>query len=461
MTNVLMLIMDATRADHLSCYGYERPTSPTLDRLAETGVLYEQCISPSSWTLPTMASIYTGLFVSQHGTSFLHQFLDTHWTTLGEVMQRAGYRTAMFGTGGWINRTFGFQRGFDCFETEVRGYKPLRRWFPQTTRIEKLARHIEKRLTADTQGKMTKRLSQNARRWLNADDETPFFAVIHFADPHWPYFRHRGFTPTREGRPSPWVFGMDGHKIITGEIEATDAYLDMLTDYYDGEIAFLDHAIGQLLDQLSEDGLLHDTLIIITADHGEHLGEHMLTGHGNSMYEPIIHVPLIMRHPEYAHGGERVPSLVQTTEIFTTLLNLVGLTPDDVPNDVRGRALWPSHVAQAPLSFAVSEDPAPNVRRLARLTPDFDTTALEQPLRAIRTEQEKFIWRGDGAHEFYDLASDPRETTNRIAHMPERAAQLHAMLTKWVESINPLDVNVLEQTLDDDLIAQLKSLGYL
>ena len=157
MTNVLMLIMDATRADHLSCYGYERPTSPTLDRLAETGVLYEQCISPSSWTLPTMASIYTGLFVSQHGTSFLHQFLDTHWTTLGEVMQRAGYRTAMFGTGGWINRTFGFQRGFDCFETEVRGYKPLRRWFPQTTRIEKLARHIEKRLTADTQGKMTKR----------------------------------------------------------------------------------------------------------------------------------------------------------------------------------------------------------------------------------------------------------------------------------------------------------------
>ena len=235
----------------------------------------------------------------------------------------------------------------------------------------------------------------------------------------------------------------------------------MLTDYYDGEIAFLDHAIGQLLDQLAEDGLLHDTLLIITADHGEHLGEHTLTGHGNSMYEPIIHVPLIMRHPEYAHGGERVPSLVQTTEIFTTLLNLVGLTPDDVPNDVRGRALWPSHVAQAPLSFAVSEDPAPNVRRLARLTPDFDTTALEQPLRAIRTEQEKFIWRGDGAHEFYDLASDPRETTNRIAHMPERAAQLHAMLTKWVESINPLDVNVLEQTLDDDLIAQLKSLGYL
>lgn len=461
MTNVLLIIMDATRADHLSCYGYDRPTSPTLDRLAESGVLYEQCISPSSWTFPTMASIYTGLHVSQHGASLLHQFLDTQFTTLAEVMQRAGYRTAMFGTGGWVSRTFGFDRGFDCFQTEVRGYDILRPWFPTTTRAEKIVRRLERRLAADTQGKMTKRLSHKARRWINEHSDAPWFATIHFADPHWPYFRHRGFTPTRPGRPSPWVFGMDAHKVMTGEIDDLDYYRDMLTDYYDGEIAFLDHAIGQLLDQLAEDGLLHDTLIIITSDHGEHLGEHNLTGHGNSMYDPLIHVPLIMHHPDYASGGQRVSTLVQTTELFTTLLDMVGLSPDDVPNDVRGRPLWPAHVAEHPLPFTISEDPAPNVRRLARVAPDFDATALSQPLRAIRTEREKFIWRGDGAHEYYDLAHDPHETTNRIADQPEQAARLQTMLDAWLDTITTADITILEQQLDEDLVAQLKSLGYL
>ncbi len=461
MTNVLLLIMDATRADHLSCYGYARPTSPTLDQLAESGVLYEQCISPSSWTLPAMASIYTGLHVSQHGTSLLHQFLDTHHTTLAEVMQRAGYRTAMFGTGGWVSRTFGFDRGFDCFQTEVRGYDFMRRWFSTTTRVEKGIRYLEQRLTADTQGKMTKRLSRNARRWMNEQRDAPWFATIHFADPHWPYYRHRGFTPIRPGRVTPWVFGLDAHQITTGEITNRDEYLDTLTDYYDGEIAFLDNAIGTLLDQLADDGLLHDTLIIITADHGEHLGEHNLTGHGNSMYEPLVHVPLIMHHPEYAAGGQRVRSLVQTTELFTTLLDLVGRSPDDVPNDLRGRPLWPSHVAEHPLPFTISEDPAPNVRRLARVAPDFDATALSHPLRAIRTEHEKFIWRGDGAHAYYDLAHDPHETTNRITDQPEQAARLHTMLDTWLETITTVGIDILEQHLDEDLIAQLKSLGYL
>lgn len=462
--NILLIVMDATRADHLSCYGYQRETTPTLDKIAAKGVLYDQCISPAVWTLASMASMFTGLYVSQHNTTIRHQYLEPQFITVAEVLRGYGYQTALFSAGGWVGETFGTSRGFITFHNYVDGIHWMRRLSKKATRVEKLLRWGKRYLVGSRQGKKTYQIARDLHHWFEQDrqPDRPFFAVAHFGDPHWPWFYHPPFS-WRDGRQKcPRVFAPDGTRFVAGVLDLTAEELKMMVDYYDGEVSFLDHSIGMMLDGLEKSGHLENTLIIITADHGEHLGEHHLMGHELSVYEGLLRVPLILYHPEHFAGGERVSEPVQTLDLFPTILNMSHIDRDAVPNHLLGRNLQPDEVRTEPRPFTIAEYLGPNLRRLRRVCTNVDITPFDRQLRALRMHdtQYKLIWSSTGRYELYDLAQDPGETKNLADIEPGRVQKLHRQLDAWLATLDATELNPLEPEMEQTIIERLRDLGY-
>jgi arylsulfatase A-like enzyme len=464
--NVLILVMDATRADHLSCYGYRRRTTPNLERVAAQGVLYDQCVSPAVWTLPSMASLFTGLHVSQHGTTFDHQYLEPRFVTLAQVLQRIGYRTALFSAGGWVSETFGMNRGFDTFRNYTEGSPRLPRFFRTTVPVKRIRRRVRGYLgLGGKHDKSTLSITRDLRQWLERDRQPaqPFFAVAHFANPHWPYLYHPQFSWVDDGRNLPARCAPEQMQFIAGQLTLTEEELALMVDYYDGEIAFLDHHIGDTLDGLQVRGHLDDTLVVITADHGEHLGDHGLMGHTLSVYEGLVHVPLILHHPDHFAGGRRVSEPVQTVDLFTTILDMLGLDRGQMPNSVLGRSLEPERVHTEPRSIAVSEYLAPHLKRLRRVCPGFDVTPFDRQLRALRTRdgRHKLIWSSDGRHELYNLADDPGEMEDLADLEVGRARELLDRLQSWLGELEAAEFDHLEPEMEQVLVERLRDLGYL
>ncbi len=463
--NILIIVMDAARASHFSCYGYRRETSPHVDRLAAQGVLYEQCISPASWTLPSMASLFTGLYPSQHGANFHHQYLEPQFATLAEVLRGQGYQTALFSTVEWVSGTFGMNRGFDYFTNYAGGIPWMRRFFKKTTKLEKVWRAGKWVLLGGRRGKKTYELWRDLRAWFARDYQPgrPFFAVAHFGDPHWPWLHHPQFSWVEPGRKPPRIFAPDGHKYIAGQLALSEADIAMMIDFYDGEISFLDHYLGRLFELLQKGGHLDNTLRIILADHGEELAEHGLMGHGLSVYENVLHVPLVLHHPDHFAGGQRVSEPVQNVDLLPTLLALLGLEPQTIPNHMLGGDLRPEALRARPRPFTISERLAPSLRRLSRVVPGFDTTPFNRYLRALRQRGPgyKLIWGSDGRHELYNLAHDPAETENLAQREPETRQLLQAQLDHWLASIEAAAWGQLEPELDEAMVERLRDLGYL
>jgi arylsulfatase A-like enzyme len=463
--NVLLMVMDATRASHLSCYGYPRETSPRVDQLAARGVLYEQCISPASWTLEAMASVFTGLYPSQHGANFRHQVLEPQSVTLAQALQSQGYQTALFATVEWISELFGMARGFESTTNYVQGIPALRRYFKKTTKLEKLLRLSRWYLLSGSRGKMTYEVGQDLRRWFGREYQAdrPYFVVAHLSDPHWPWFYHAKSTWVNGSRRRPRLYAPDAHKFIAGELVLGEDDRAMMVDYYDGEIRFLDSYMGQMLDWLEAAGHLQNTLVIVIADHGEELTEHGLIGHGWSLYDWILHVPLILYHPDHFAGGQRVSEAVQTLDLFPTILELAGIDRSTIPNAMLGRSLQPDRVRADPRPFTISERLAPSLRRFERVLPQFDTTPMNRQLRALRLGSSgyKLIWGSDGRHELYDLAHDPAETQNLAEREPEQLRTLVDQLQAWMDGLQTAAFDQQQADMDEVVVERLKDLGYL
>jgi arylsulfatase A-like enzyme len=468
LPNILIFVMDATRARHLSCYGYQRQTTPNLDRLAERGVVYEQCISSASWTLASMATMFTGLYVSQHGTTFNHQFLDPKFTTLAEVLRDQGYKTAIFSAGGWVSQEFGMNRGFEDFYSYVtggfdEGIPWLRRFSKRKTIVEKVIRRSYRYLFSASRGKLTYEMARDLRGWFarHSQEPRPAFVIAHFGDPHWPWYHHPKFSWADGSYKPPRIFAPDGHKVIAGELKLTDLDLKMMADYYDGEISFMESYIGQVIDSLEKSGQLDNTLVIVTADHGEELMEHGLMGHGFSMYENVIHVPFIVYHRDLFAGGKRISTPVQNVDIFPTLVELAGADRSAVSNNLLGHSLL--SLPADPRPFTISEYLAPNLARFLRVVPNFDVTPFKRQLRALRKSAsgDKLIWSSDGQRELYNLRQDPLEKHNLAERYPETVAQLTAELDNWLATVGVYEADQLQPELDAAVAQRLKDLGYI
>ncbi len=459
--NVLLIVIDTARADYLSCYGCPHPTTPTLDRLAAEGARFTTAISPAEWTVPSHASLFTGTFPSRHNAVNQHRYLDDRLHTLAEVLGWLGYRSACFTNNAFIDESTGLNRGFQVTDGPFR-------WNGSRQPSHLLWRGMRK-LTQWTgrkdQGAMFTNLL--VRRWLRRwSGEHPFFIFINYVEPHMPHrwipepFRRR-FLRLNGLEKADWrSVNMNYRAFLTGTTPMSDEDFAILRALYEAEMAYLDHRIGQLVAFLERRRVLDDTLLIVTSDHGDNLGEHGLLHHAYSLYDTLIRVPLVLRYPKAFPPGTVVEQTVQTHDVFPTILHLVGMEDPTVWEQVQGFSLLPEHLPRRP-DYAVAELMRP-INEFAKHYPEFDFLPFDRELRAYRTRRYKYIWASDGRDELYDLLQDPGETDNLIHKRPNVAADLRQRLLAWMED-HPPEVSTPAHIPEYDatILARLRELGYV
>ncbi|UCF67240.1 MAG: sulfatase [Acidobacteriota bacterium] len=420
--NLVLISIDTLRADHLGCYGYPRNTSPNIDALARNAVTYRQVYSTSAKTAESHMSMFTSLYPTVHKVETITEavpirVLDTSITTLAEILTANGYVTVGFHGGGFVEGQFGFDRGFERYEKSD--------W-------------------------------HSAREWiLDHGRERPFFLFFHTYRVHDPYTPSppydRLFSSGYDGKivhdidelkriadSEEWS---DYSKVFWNRVDTTDARdVARLVDLYDGAIAQLDADLGRLFGVIDE--AVPETIIIITSDHGEEFGEHGKFTH-QQLYNEILHVPLVIRHPHVA-GGFALDERVSLVDLAPTILDMLALAGDE---QFQGRSFWAGRVRARGRTAIFSELPV-----------------LE--LSSLMDNQRKVMVRPEG-WEYYELASDPREQRNLGdgTQRPLLFAELEQKLDRRQRDNEALaaklNVEEVKETLDEATIEQLRQLGYI
>lgn len=419
----LLITIDATRADHTSMGGYFRDTTPALARLASQGVYFENCLVPAPWTLPSMGAVLTGLSPLVHGMEYYNLGISGDITTLAETLRDKGVHTAAFFTGPYLLKKYGFNRGFqdyDDFGASLGEHEPI-----------------------------AEKVTEKVLAWLDRNAERPFFVSVHFFDPH------RAYSP-----PPPYdtIFQEreQASKDSADMQGAPDYYSSVqhLVNLYDGEIAYTDAQIERILDRLKSLGIFDDMLIIITADHGDEFLEHGMMSHSQSLYQELIHVPLVVHFPrglsQNLPSGARSDYPVTHEDIFPTVLEAFGLLP---PPDREGTSL-----------FSVPSAPGSGCQR-ARIA---HTIYFNYYKICIVTDNIKYIqtYNPDSrSEELYDLETDPGEKINLVNDRPEIAESMRRELFKRIRELRSkreaYGHNPEPLELDVKAIEKLKALGYL
>lgn len=402
--NVLLLVLDTQRADHLSIYGYPRPTSPRLDAFAAEAVRYGNAQASSSWTLPSHASLFTGEPLSRHQAGIMRRpFLDDRFPTLAERLREGGWATGGFVANTfWTGRNTGLARGFIRYEDF---YGNLGDAFARTTFGRRIAYEILPRLGRDDMPgrKWGPTLNRDLLQWVDGLHGRPFFAFVNYFDVHSPLKPGAAFA----GRFRTTAPGQRTSREIELGAIGTDVELPSperlteLVDLYDESILQLDHALGELFAELKDRGLLERTIIIVTSDHGESWGEHGMIYHGHSLYWEQTHVPLLVRWPEGQHGGTVVRSPVGIDQIPVTVADWLSLPGAAFP----GRAL------------PLADDSAGSVRtELARRSAvPSNWPASRGSVASVVENRWHYIEEESGRAELFDVTVDPGELMDLAA----------------------------------------------
>jgi len=444
--NILWIVMDSVRADHFSCYGYHRNTTPNIDRVASEGILFENAVSAAPWTLPSHASMFTGMFPSKHGTDAHHQWLEDDFQTIAEVLRLRGYSTFGYSNNPCVDPGTNLSQGFDTFEVTPGGRIAAGSKLADLLKVNFAWREAQNLLLMDDGARRTNEL---VKRWI-ADAhqaETPFFVFINYMEPHDPYYPPKTYAMPYLGENISFATAMsvnqDEYAYITGQVQMSDEDFDILLALYDGEISYLDFRMGQLFDYLRELEILDDTVLIITSDHGELFGEHHLMEHQFCVYDTLLHVPLVIRYPGLLEAGLRVGEQVQLTDIFPTILDIVAIDQDS--EEIQGYSLLEEREGGG--SFAIGEyrPMAWLLDELKERDPQFDVSKYARRLKTVRTEEFKYIWVSDGHDELYNIQRDPEELNNLIETKPDKARELSALLKEWLNSFEPYRAGTAQQ----------------
>ncbi len=462
--NIILISIDTLRADHLSCYGYKRKTTPNIDRIAEEGVLFKNAYSTSVWTPPAHASMLTGLYPSQHGVVDENK-LDNQIPTLAEILQSNGYRTAGFVNNPAVGQLIGLDRGYDSFHEIWRGLASRQIFHRAIHKVREALGYT------DHWASKTNQITVN---WLTnrRDIEKPFYIFIHYIEPHNPLMAPKPFR--WKYLKKPLIGQVDMRKIrkvaknplicLTDDMELNELEIEALTCLYDEEIAYLDCRIGQLLKWLNSQKLLEDTLLIITADHGEHLGEKGLYSHVASLYEPIVHIPLIMRYPELIEASSLNDALVQLIDIVPTILQVAGLEIESFR--FSGVPLLPLQQKQEYHDYIIAEweGRIPNFvkARLAKLDKSHNTNKYTTKLTMLREGPYKFIQNSNGKEELYNLSVDREESNNLVVKEKANSDMLRRILKDWLlQNKNNQEIAREQYLLDKITKERLQALGYI
>lgn len=404
--NILFIVIDTLRADHLECYGYGKPTSPAIDRLASQGVLFERCFAPGIPTTPAHTTMYTGMHplshnIVAHGGSVE---LDRKIPVLPELLQRAGYTTCAV------------DNLFDIKPWLARGYEFY---------VNPSHKHRMRLLVS------CEEINRRAIPWLKAHAQEPFFLFVHYWEPHTPYLppaRYRQFwnggnqfdpnihTLDRLKETPFWDMWGDTWFKKLGPV--TDP--EYIVSLYDGEIRHVDDGVAALLEALDESGIADDTLVLLTGDHGESMYQHDIFFDHHGLYEENIRVPLILRWPNRLPAGRRAAPFVQQLDYAPTFLHWAGA---EVPANMEGKDFGP---------LAAGNDETPLWDRIVCCESTW------QCKWAVRTDRHKLILAREPDHhgmpmrELYDLEADPREERNLADQEADLADSLESWLEEWI-----------------------------
>jgi arylsulfatase A-like enzyme len=437
----VLITIDTLRVDHISCYGYERNTTPFLDKLADKGTLFRKAYATSPWTLPSMASIFTGLYPRTHGlhrVTFIHneertittwgttthQFFSPELVTLAEALQKNGYRTFGISCNPHLSEEVGFARGFDHFGSY---------WF------------LNGRFINHKVGEWKSKLA----------DSEPYFLWLHYFDPHDPYKAHEPWileynSDERQYRKwSKESYSMFGRE---EDVAARPDLLETLVDLYDSEINYTDSLIRVVLEELLPPD--PNRMIIVTSDHGEGFLDHELVGHGNSLFEELIRVPLIIVPPEDKVVTPFADQPVTINDIFPTICEAVG---QEAPSGLHGRSLFPLMEVAKEAGWDGEREILSEVRR-EDITDGYQEVLIKG--------KWKYNIRRKGEEErpelfLFDLVNDPGERINRIETDPEVASEMDMALNDWLHAHPLFEAPMAEQAMSREQMEQLKSLGYL
>ena len=424
--NIVLIVVDTLRADRVGCFGADRATTPAIDGLATDGVVFDRAYSVAPWTMPSVASILTGLYPGAHGVDHISAVLPDQADTLAERLHRAGYNTTGIVSHVLLTRKFNFHQGFDTYlESEARGHD-----YVSTPGVVGQAEDALDKLTASP---------------------APFFLFIHLFDPHYNYKRHPqyGFSAPRQGR-------LDGtqsmHELRTIRRTMTAPEIAYLRDIYDEEVRFTDDGIGRITEAIRKHGVYDKTAILVTADHGEEFLERGWIGHTVSLYNELVHVPLVLKLPDGRYAGTRLAAPISSVSITPTLLDLAGVGAHLA---LHGRSLQPLIAgAAAPPSTLYCEvdyDPpgrggrAKRVRKKAVIAGDY---------KLIHDEYADTL-------ELYNLGDDPKERHNLIEQDPKRARDLTARLNTLAKRTHEAPTRTDDVELSKDDLETLRGLGYV
>ena len=419
-SNVILIIVDTLRADHLSCYGYGWDTSPNLDNLSSDSILFKNALSASSWTTPAVGSIFTSVYPTIIGYRDKPTVMDGSFNTMAEILKSNGYITGGIISHTFIAKNLGFDQGFDYYNQEN----------------NKGHNHIS-----------SPSVTELAISFLNKSKDEKFFLFLHYFDPHYNYYLHEGFDyyPEYDG----WV--KSGQEFIYLREKRWDLKEEdkkYLRALYDSEISFTDDYIGKVLDKLKELELYDDALIIFTADHGEELAEKpdRFIGHARKLSQALIHVPLIIKLP----GNKKkliADDYVGTIDILPTVVDFLELK---IPED---------------LEFYGEIIDLKKGKR-PQNKPIFSETFHDVEIISVVWDGLKLIHKLDkGINEFYDLPNDPNEDINVEKEAKGKLGEYEGILRKWwsnvVERSQELNLQKKYPEYDPETIENLKAMGYI
>jgi len=414
--NVILYVADTLRADHLGCYGYAHPTSPRLDAFARDAVLFERVVAQAPWTRPAVGSILTGLLPPDHGAVSISDALRAGVPTMATLLEGAGLATGAIVTNLNVTRIFGFARGFDTF-THLR---------EDEMRLVIYATAAE--------------VNAQAEPWLAQHAGEPFFLWLHASDPHAPYRSEPGGAAARLVPPDTRP-GDEALVTLTMD-DPTKIDVARMVAFYDGDVAELDAGFGALLDALDRHGLADSTAVVFVADHGEEFAEHGGFEHGRTLFQEVVHVPLLIRVPGV--GGARVRGGARQVDVLPTVLALLGLP---IPDGLAGEPL-------------LDADGAP----IAKEREAFTHTRMRRDrghelVGWVHGTTKVIVDRDRRAPMLFDLAADPREQRDVAAERPvaagygwQSAASVFAAAPSQPAPVVPLD---------PETERRLQALGYL
>ncbi len=419
--NIIVINIDTLRADHLETYGSQWPTSPHISKLARESTVFDHCYSHASWTPPSVASLFTSLYPSQHGSLGKDRIpLPEGNLTMAETFAKAGYFTAAFSSSPFVHPDFGFAQGFRVFGFEDH---------------ENAAR-----------------LTGMVEKWLAERPAGPFFLYVMYFDPHFPYVppqQYRDmFRKGRDGKPLwqdervPAIKSLFG---LSAEI-GRESY-NFLHGSYRGEIAFTDDKLGMLIRSLRKAGLLENSVLVLTSDHGEEFLEHGGFGHGNTLYEEQLHVPLLIRLPGGLHGGRRVKSVVRQVDIFPTLLDFANM---EHPRPMEGKSFYAALLGNKPIS-----DRQAYATSMHLLDENRKMTSLRQGKHKL------ILYENPGGELLFNLDEDPAELCNLARKEPEQLGSMIEALQSLEKNMAPPVEEASGASSPERTRNMLKSLGYV